>query len=200
MKAKLLYYLPYRVITGLLMLMCLHSPGFSQGEKNGSLAYLKERNGIGGFHLGSYLTGDQLRDITYLDGESGKPDADSCFTYEYHPDKGIELEDGLTASHLCIRTYENKIVNIYVFFNRNQGYKVLSKFLHWYGTFTAKPNDYQDIYLWDSRTVKLMLSCHADDEQGVAVFTSVTLTNAISELNSKKVNAKVGQSGEIATL
>ncbi|HEX8022664.1 hypothetical protein [Mucilaginibacter sp.] len=167
--------------------MCLHSPGFSQAGKVGSLSYLKARNGIGGFNLGGFPTGEQAMGLTYLDGEGSKPDADSCITYEYHSDKPLDLEGGLTASHICIRTYQDKIVNIYVFFNRDQGYKMLSKFLHWYGTFTAKPNDYQDVYLWESRTVKLLLSYHPDDEQGIAVYTSVALTNAINAQNAKRL-------------
>jgi hypothetical protein len=187
MKAKFFCYLPYRVVTGLLIIMCLHSPGFSQAGKAGSLAYLRARNGIGGFNLGGFLTGEQTAGLTYLDGEGSKPDADSCITYEYHSDKPLDLEGGLTASHICVRTYQDKIVNIYVFFNRNQGYKMLSKFLHWYGTFTAKPNDYQDVYLWESRTVKLLLSYHPDDEQGIAVYTSVALTNTINTRNAKRL-------------
>lgn len=187
MKAKFFCYLPYRVVTGLLIIMCLHSPGFSQAAKIGSLAYLRARNGIGGFNLGGLLTGEQEQALTYIDGEGSKPDADSCVTYEYHPDKQLELEDGLTATHICVRTWQNKVVNIYVFFNRNQGYKMLSKFLHWYGTFTAKPNDYQDVYLWDSRTVKLLLSYHPDDDQGIAVYTSVPLTNTINAQNAKRL-------------
>ncbi|UOE48044.1 hypothetical protein MTO98_26895 [Mucilaginibacter sp. SMC90] len=187
MKAKFFCYLPYRVFTGLLIIMCLHSPGFSQSGKAGSLAYLKASNGIGGFTLGNLLTSEQVQGLTYLDGEGSKPDADSCVTYEYHPDKPMELEGGLTASHICIRSYENRVVNIYVFFNRDQGYKMLSKFLHWYGTFTAKPNDYQDVYMWESRTVKLMLSFHPDDEQGIAVYTSVPLTNVLNAKNAKRL-------------
>lgn len=187
MKAKFFCCLPYRVVTGLLIIMCLHSPGFSQAGKAGSLAYLKARNGIGGFNLGGFPTGEQTAGLTYLDGEGSKPDADSCITYEYHSDKPLDLEGGLTASHICVRTFQDKIVNIYIFFNRDQGYKMLSKFLHWYGTFTAKPNDYQDVYLWESRTVKLMLSYHPDDEQGIAVYTSVALTNAINTRNAKRL-------------
>lgn len=188
MKAKFLCYLPYRVVTGLLIIMCLHSPGFSQAGKAGSLAYLKAQNGIGGFNLGGLLTGEQEQALAYLDGEGSKPDADSCITYEYHPEKPLELEGGLTASHICVRTYEHKVVNIYVFFNRDQGYKMLRNFLHWYGTFTAKPNDYQDVYMWESRTVKLLLSFHPDDEQGIAVYTSVPLTNTLNARNAKRLS------------
>ena len=169
------------------MIMVLCSPlwCFSQSIQPGALAYLKDHNGIGGFKLGAYLTVNQAQDLSYIEGENGKPDADSCITYEYRPENGLKIEGGLNVNHICLRTYKNKLVNIYVFFNRAEGYLVLRRFLQWYGTFTAKPNDYLDIYDWDSNSVKLSLRYHLDTDQGMAVYSSVDLMNQIEARKAK---------------
>lgn len=176
--------LSYKTLAIMVAMLCLPVICFSQSLKPGSLAYLKDRNGIGGFRLGAYLTVNQSHDLSYVDGENGKPDADSCVTYEYHPENGLKIEGGINVNHICLRTYKNKVVNIYVLFNRNEGYLVLRRFLEWYGTFTAKPNDYLDIYNWDSNAVKLSLRYQLDTDQGMAVYTSVSLMN---EIEARKV-------------
>ncbi|MEO3404604.1 hypothetical protein AAFN85_11925 [Mucilaginibacter sp. CAU 1740] len=184
MKPKFTSLLSYNTLVITVMVLCFPLVSFSQTLKPGSLAYLKQANGIGGFRLGSYLTLSQSQDLSYIDGENGKPDADSCVTYEYHIENGLKVEGGLNINHVCLRTYKNKLVNIYVFFNRKEGYLVLRRFLQWYGTFTAKPNDYLDIYDWDSNKVKVSLRYHLDTDQGMAVYTCVDLMN---EVEARKV-------------
>jgi hypothetical protein len=184
MKPEFTSRLSYKTLVIMMMSLCLPAMCFSQSSQPGSLAFLKDRNGIAGFRLGAYLTVNQAQDLSYIDGENGKPDADSCVTYEYHPENGLKVEGGISVNHICLRTYKNKLVNIYVFFNRPEGYLVLRRFLQWYGTFTAKPNDYLDIYDWDSNKVKVSLRYHLDTDQGMAVYTSVDLMN---EIEARKV-------------
>jgi hypothetical protein len=82
-----------------------------------------------------------------------------------------DIDGIIPLNAVCIRTYKNKIVNIYVFFSKNFGYAVLRSFITLYGLFTSKPDDYLDIYDWKSKSVDLNLRYIQTMSLGMATFT-----------------------------
>jgi hypothetical protein len=166
---------------GLLFMIVLLVPAlvFSQPKKKpGSIEYLKLCNGFNGICLGSDINLVPNAKLAFLDGDY-KLDADSCLKYQYRDMDFLKVGDNLNLNLVGFRTYKNKIVNIYLFFKRADGYKVLSNFIASYGVFTDKPNDYQDIYNWNSSTMSLSLAYELKLDYGVAIFTSKSLENEI---------------------
>jgi hypothetical protein len=179
----------FRIALILLASLCTSSLAFGQSKdqlkKEGTLAYLKLSNGTKDFKLGSDIAASQLKNLIYLEGNDGTPDADSCVTYEYNAGNQLKLDKDLNLEHICLRLYKNKIVNIYVFFKQKEGYSLLRNFLKNYGMFTARPDNYLDNYRWDSSEVTLSLNYTRNNDLGVAVFTSVNLNNEIKQERAK---------------
>ncbi len=155
--------------------------GFSQEKKEGSLNYLQQCNGFNDLRLGADIKQIPKADLKFMDGDNTM-DADSCLKYEY---KGanLNLDDNLDLDMVGIRTYKNKIVNIYVFFKKEDGDKVLENFLANYGNCTDKPQDF--VYDWNAANLSLSLRYKLDTDLGIAVFTNNKLQSEIESGKTK---------------
>jgi len=178
--------LPGLVLAVLLLVLPLK--GISQTIQCGSLRYLVESRGFKHIVLGADINSLQLEPLKFLDNNQ-RPDADSCFSYACNDSEILTIDSNLKLDMIGIRTYKNKIVNIYLFFPEKDAYKVLSNFLKNYGQFTEKPVEYANVYDWNTQSVKLSLSYNSDVDEGVAVFTFTPLLASIQDSNRKKHDA-----------
>ncbi|MEO3403638.1 hypothetical protein AAFN85_07025 [Mucilaginibacter sp. CAU 1740] len=171
----------YRLVGGLFLLILSVTPSlvWSQSAVNGSVESLKANNGFGNLVLGHNITELPAQNLTYLDGDS-RVDPDSCLKYQYNDDKLLTLGDSLSLDAIGLRTYQNKIVNVYLFFKMQDAYKVLSNFLNAYGPCTSRPDAYSDIYNWDTSQLSLSLRYQVKTEIGVAIFTSKEMENTMA--------------------
>ncbi|WPV01527.1 hypothetical protein SNE26_07045 [Mucilaginibacter sp. cycad4] len=168
------------VKTLLIAIACLlPSLVFSQSKTPGSVEYLKFCNGISGLTLGEDISQIPAYKLAYLDNDD-KPDADSCIRYQYKDSSLLVQGDSLLLDAIGFRTYKNKIVNIYLFFKMTDAYKILGDFLKAYGPFTGRPNNYADIYNWDTSALNLSLRYQVKTEMGVAIFSSKHLESEIA--------------------
>lgn len=177
MSAKKLLLVFWAVV---LLLSPLH--GLSQIIRCGSINYLYNTKGFKNFILGEdvHLLTDRL---SFLDNDT-RPDADSCMRYACTDNDILKIDSTLKLDMVGIRTYKNKIVNIYLFFDQKDAYKVLGNFLRTYGQYTEKPVEYADIYYWNTPNVSLSLTYTPDVDKGVAVFTFKPLLASV--LNDDK--------------
>ena len=173
--------LVFRLIGGMLLafISIIPSLAWSQSSATGSVENLKLNNGIGNLLLGHDITELPAQNLTYLDGDS-RIDPDSCLRYQYHDDNLLALGDSLSLDAIGLRTYQNKIVNIYLFFKFKDAYKVLGNFLQAYGPCTSRPDSYSDIYNWDTSMLSLSLRYQVKTDLGVAIFTSKDIENTIA--------------------
>ena len=155
------------------------SLAFSQSTTSGSVEHLKVNNGFGNLLLGHSITELPAQNLTYLDGDS-RIDPDSCLKYQYHDDNLLALGDSLSLDAIGLRTYQNKIVNVYLFFKMKDAYKVLGNFLNAYGPCTSRPDAYADIYNWDTSQLSLSVRYEVKTDLGVAIFTSKDMENTIA--------------------
>jgi len=169
----------------LILLMVIPFFAFSQSKKPGSIEYLKYSNGFENIFVGSDLSQLPGYKLAFLDNDN-KFDADSCLKFEYKDANLLKLADDLKLDLIGIRTYKNKVVNIYLFFKLSDGYKILRVFLTNYGLFTNRPNDYADIYDWNSSTVNLSLRYNVKVDLGVAIFTCNRLEHDIELMKTKQ--------------
>jgi hypothetical protein len=171
----------YRLIGGLFLIILSFSPSlvWSQSSVNGSVESLKANNGFGNLLLGHNITELPAQNLTYLDDDS-RIDPDSCLKYQYHDDKLLALGDSLSLDAIGLRTFQNKIVNVYLFFKMQDAYKVLSNFLNAYGPCTSRPDAYSDIYNWDTSQLSLSLRYQVKTDIGVAIFTSKEMENTMA--------------------
>jgi hypothetical protein len=186
MRPNSIYIILFKLRLLIITLMLLPAFVFSQSKKPGSIEYLKYTNGYNCIILGSNIYEIPDYKLAYLDNER-KFDVDSCLKFSYKDTSLLKLGDDLYLDLIGIRTFKNKIVNIYLFFKKADGYKVLRTFLSAYGLFTSKPNDYVDIYNWSSTTVDLSLQYELNSELGVAVFTCNSLEKEIAAMKLKGV-------------
>jgi hypothetical protein len=175
----------YIKIIVLVIALLLPSLVFCQSGKHGSVEYLKFCNGLDEIKLGSDINLIPDYKLAFLDGND-KPDADSCFKYEYRDSSLLKMGNNLNLELIAIRTYKNKIVNIYLFFKRDDAYKVLNEFSALYGVYTDKPDPYQDVYDWNSVKLNLSVRYEAKVDLGIAVFTSNSLVAEISREKQKQ--------------
>jgi hypothetical protein len=169
----------------LILLIVIPFFASSQPKKTGSIEYLKYSNGFGDIALGADLNQLPGYKLAFLDNDN-KFDADSCLKFEYRDANLLRLPGDLKLDLIGLRTYKNKVVNIYLFFKLSDGYKILRVLLNNYGLFTNKPNDYADIYNWDSSTTSLSLRYNVKIDLGVAVFTCNRLENEIESMKTKQ--------------
>jgi len=169
----------------ILLLIVIPFVAFSQSKKAGSIEYLKYSNGFGNILLGSDLSQLPGYKLAFLDNDN-KFDADSCLKFEYRDPNLLKLAGDLNLDLIGIRTYKNKVVNIYLFFKLSDGYKILDAFLTNYGLFTDRPYNYADIYDWNSSTVNLSLRYNVKVDMGVAIFTCNRLEHEIELMKTKQ--------------
>lgn len=160
--------------------------GSSQLYKMGTIDGLKRDNGFNRLVLGQEI--EQISDnkLAYLE-DFPRLDADSCMFYEYHDEDVQLISKDLKIKFIAIRAYKYKIVNIYVLFDRSEGFKVLNNFLARYGQFTGRPNPYADVFEWDCSSVNLLLKYQLDVEFGIAVYTCKALDREIKERTKQQL-------------
>ncbi|MDF2432094.1 MAG: hypothetical protein JWP44_1725 [Mucilaginibacter sp.] len=151
--------------------------------KQGSLGYLKQSNGFKDIVLGSNINIIPSYKLGYMDGDY-HVDADSCLKLNYK-DTDLKFGDNLFLDLVGIRTFKNKVVNIYLFFKKADGYKVLQSMLDSYGLFTDRPDNYQDVYNWNTSRVSLSLMYEMNVDLGVAIFTCNDLQKEIETRKQK---------------
>ena len=166
------------------------SLGFSQLAGQGSLEYLQLCKGFKDITLGADANLIPAYKLAFLDGDA-IPDADGCFKFEYKDKDILEFGDGLFLDLVGIRTYKNKIVNIYLFFKREDGYKILHDFMDNYGQPSSKTGDF--IYDWETNSVNLSLRYKANtDDLGVVIYSVNGLENKL-HLNTLSNNSTIAQ-------
>lgn len=181
----------YRVCSWQLLIseiiFCLFVPGMAQAQtiKCGSAQYLQAANGFKSLKLGSIIKFIPAYKLTYMDGND-KPDADSCYRYIYQDDEILNLNDDLMLDRVGLRTYNNQIVEIYLFFRQNDGYKILKNFIASYGACNDRPADFT--YVWNTGDVSLSLRYEEGLDLGVAIFSSKKMKQLLQQ-NSIKMAA-----------
>lgn len=163
----------------------LPSLAISQTVETGSIEYLKSSNGFKDIKLGANISDIPAQQLTYMDDNSGV-DADSCVSYIYHNDDALKADSDMQYQQIGLRVYKGRIVNIYLFFNVKDSYKVLRNFLKDYGQFTELPKEYAHIYNWNTVNVGLSLAYEAKVETGVAIFTSNPIAADIKEMKDRQ--------------
>jgi hypothetical protein len=125
--------------------------------------------------------------LFYLDDDS-RLDADSCYKFEYRDTSLLKVGNDFYLDLVGIRTYKNKVVNIYLFFKKSDGYKLLNNFLAAYGVFTSKPDDYSDIYEWHSSMIDVSLRYQSDNDLGlgIAVYTFKRQEDQLQAMQNKQ--------------
>ena len=166
-----------------LMLLLLGAPKLlpAQGKQVGTLDFLTAANGINGINLGADITSLGYSNLSFLDGDASF-DPDSCQRFAISDSIALKINNKLTLDLIGIRTYKNKIVNIYLFFRQADAYLILNDFLSAYGVFTSKPVEYANIYNWNSKSVSLSLMYRPDIDDGIAVFTCNPLAQRVSAI------------------
>ena len=167
-----------------VILLCFPALTIAQQKRPGSIEYLKFCNGFNRITLGSDINLLPQDKLSFMDGDD-KLDADSCLKFEYRDYDLFKMPEGLKLDLIGLRTYKNKIVNIYLFFKRPEGYKALSVFLNAYGPFSERPDDYADVYNWNCGLLNLSLKYDLNVDLGVAILTSGPLANEINMMNEK---------------
>ncbi|HZY39031.1 MAG TPA: hypothetical protein VFE53_20380 [Mucilaginibacter sp.] len=169
------------------------------------MEYLRLSNGFGQIELGSVINQLRWDKLSYLD-DADSVDTDSCRKFCYKDSDLLYLGNGLLLDRIGVRTYNDRIVNIYLFFPRNAGHAMLQNFEANYGAYTDVPGEF--MYEWKTTAVTLSLRYSRAIEMGVAIFTSVDLEKQLVEDETKRktyqqhdqdlpvITAKVGGSPE----
>ncbi|GAB3907001.1 hypothetical protein [Mucilaginibacter boryungensis] len=169
-----------KVLLQLVVILFISTLAFAQKNKIGSAGYLQTAIGFKDIKLGEDI--NKLNYArSYLDDDS-RFDADSCLKLAVSDSSALKFTNDLNLSMIGVRTYKNKIVNIYLFFPKKDGSKMLSTFIATYGGYFTKPDEDTNIYTWDSKKVSLSLMYQADVEYGVAIFTYKSLAEYIVEV------------------
>ena len=162
--------------------------GSAQPFTLGCLDALGKDNGFKEIKLGADVSKLPGYKLYYLDNDDTL-DADSCFKFEYR-DEDVRKLNGLLLDLVGIRTYHKKVTNIYLFFKREEGYKILQNFEAVYGECTAKPGAF--MYDWRSSKVTLSLRYEVVTDLGVAIFTCNAIDNQIAEQKQKARQQALG--------
>ncbi len=167
---------------GRMVLILVIGPllAISQPYKAGTIDGLKRDNGFNQLILGQEIEQISGHKLAYLENFP-KLDTDSCIFYEYQDEDVQQIGKDLKIKFIAIRVYNYKIVNIYVLFDKSDGFKVLENFLTRYGQFTSRPDAYADVFEWDCSLVNLSLKYQLDADFGIAVYTCKALEAEIKE-------------------
>jgi|GEM_PF-1296200 hypothetical protein len=183
----------YKRVALVIAILFIPMLGFSK-TKTGSIEFLKSCNGFNGIKLGQDISEIQPYKLAFMDGNS-QLDADSCVSYVFQDDSVLKVDSDFNLQQVAIRTYKNKIVNIYLFFKMTDSYKALRDFLKDYGQFNELPKEYAAIYNWNTSSVNLSLKYEAKTDYGIAVFTCNELQRDIETMKeSQKVFENFTQS------
>jgi len=174
----------YKRIALIIAILFVPLFGFSK-TKTGSIEFLKSCNGFKGIKLGEDISEIQPYKLAFMDGNS-QLDADSCMNYVFNDDEVLKVDSDFNLQQVGIRTFKNKIVNIYLIFKMTDSYKALRDFLKDYGQFNELPKEYAAIYKWNTSVVNLSLSYEAKLDYGIAVFTCNDLVKDIENMKESK--------------
>lgn len=152
--------------------------GSSQPCRVGTIDGLTRANGFNQLILGQEIKQVSHHKLSYLEQSPGF-DADSCIFYQYNEDDVQQISKDAKIKFIAVRAYKYNIVNIYVIFNKSDGFEVLNDFLARYGQFTSRPDAYADVFEWDSSSVHLSLKYQLDIDFGIAVYTCKALDEQI---------------------
>jgi hypothetical protein len=156
---------------------------FCQPAQKGSLEYLHLINGLEQIKLGADIGRLDPGKLAYLD-DVDSLDADGCHKFCYQDSDMLYLGNGLLLNRIGLRTYNDRIVNIYLFFPRNAGHAVLKSFEANYGEYTDFLGEF--MYDWKTTGVTLSLRYSRAIEMGVAIFTDVALEKQLIEDGNKR--------------
>jgi len=159
---------------------------YAQKNKTGTIDYLKLSKGFKDIKLGADIRTLNIPKLGYLDDNSGF-DADSCITFAIADSNFLKLRNVCDLDMIGIRTYKNRIVNIYLFFKKEDGDYILKEFLTNYGSVFSKPSERINVYNWNANIVNLSLMYQANVDLGVAVFTYNPLLQFMAA--EKRLNA-----------
>jgi len=178
------HFSKYKKIALVVAILFVPLFGFSK-TKTGSIAFLKECNGFKDLKLGEDISEIQPYKLAFMDGNSNL-DADSCVSYVYQDEEFLKVDSDFNLQQVGIRTFKNKIVNIYLIFKMTDSYKALRDFLKDYGQFNELPKEYAAIYNWNTSLVNLSLKYEAKTDYGIAVFTCNDLVKDIETMKESK--------------
>jgi len=183
MALKNIYPLRWCCVAFGILLLSVLAPvkAFTQDVESGTLNYLNYTGGFANLTLGAETKKLSPEQMAFMDGDN-KIDADSCMKFEYRDTSILSLYDDLKLNAIGLRTYKGKIVNIYLFFKKDDGFKMLKDFEAWYGKCTERPGDF--MYDWNAKEVTLNLRFKPDLDLGVAIFSS---TNILKEIEFDKL-------------
>jgi len=142
------------------------------------LEYLCFSNGFKQIELGSSVQQLGMNKLAYLD-DVDSLDSDGCYKFCYKDNDMLDLGNGVFLDGIGLRTYKDRIVNIYLFFPRDAGHSILKYFEANYGKCTDVPGEF--VYDWKTTGVTLSLRYSRAVEMGVAIFTSRDLEKQVVE-------------------
>ena len=157
---------------------------FCQSQQKGSLEYLRLSNGFKQIELGSDVGRLERNKLFNMD-DADTTDSDNCHKFCYRDNDILYLGKGLFLNQVGLRTYRNRIVNIYLFFPRSAGYAILKYFEADYGKYSDVPGEF--MYDWKTTGVTLSLRYSRAIEMGVAIFTCSDVEKQIVEEESKRI-------------
>jgi len=171
-----------------IVTMLLAFPTFSHSRESDSvlLKNLSQVNGFGNIRLGENVSLISKSKLAFMDNDS-IPDIDGCVKYEYRDLERIKNDSNLDLDLVGIRVYKNKIINIYLFFKKENGFQVFQAFESNYGGYTQRTSDFT--YNWETDNVRLYLEYDKQD-LGIAIYSCKQL---YQELDQKKSNRLAAQ-------
>jgi hypothetical protein len=178
----------WKMMVGAVLCLLMPAITFAQDADTGSVAHLEQARGFKYLKLGVVTKFIPAYKMTYRDGDD-TPDADSCYRYIYQDDDIVDVADGLKLEKVGVRTYNKEIVEVYLFFKQEDGYKLLKNFTDKYGTCSERPADFT--YIWNTGDVNLTLRYTAGLDLGVAIFSSNKLEELVKQNSMKAAAQKV---------
>jgi len=169
-----------------IILLVIPSFSYSQDIKLGALSNLSAANGFDNIFLGENINLIPKSKLAYLDNDS-IPDIDGCKKYEYRDLDRINNDSSLALNLVGIRVYKNKIINIYLFFKKEDGYHIFQSFESNYGNYTQRVSDFT--YNWETDNVKLYLEYDKED-LGIAIYSCKQLYHEIERNKAQQFAAQ----------
>jgi hypothetical protein len=176
-------YFCFKIVTIILAIPLF---SYSQDINLGSINNLKASNGFGNIYLGENISLIPKYKLAFMDNDS-IPDIDGCIKYEYRDLDKINNDNNLDLDLVGIRVYKNKIINIYLFFRKEDGYKIFQSFESNYGGYSQRLGDFT--YNWDADNVKLCLEYDKED-LGIAIYSCKKLYQEIDRNKSQQLAAQ----------
>jgi hypothetical protein len=164
---------------------------FCQPKQNELLEHLRSGNGFKQIELGADIRQLERDKLSYLD-DVDSVDSEGCNKFCYRDSSMLYLGNGLFLKQVGLRTYKDRIVNIYLFFPRGAGHDMLKYFEANYGKSTDVPGEF--MFDWKTTGVTLSLRYNQPSEMGIAIFSSDNIAEQMAGEN------KLKKAGRIPTL